>query len=269
MGSLCRGNVVPSGKGGVHQHPSNNQNTVQSNISVRNWSEKKPEAKPLILWLFLPINMPVECPSKPMHEIPHCHSWDSYILPWCIHPALPHPCWAAGRQWQDRQQSSFTPRAAQALPHTRSTHANTPDLHPLGHGLAWGRGAGPQSPWCEDWWFVSSLSAGKTPAHPAVAPWVLGQPRARFAPSPQPALIWAPTDLRTVLRTAPLLLCKASGRMGYPRHEFTDYLQCKHSDKKKKSHKTKIGNNIQMWHFRRSISGYCPPTQVLSWNWSK
>lgn len=39
--------------------------------------------------------------------------------------------------------------------------------------------------------------------------------------------------------------------------------------KKKKSHKTKIGNNIQMWHFRRSISGYCPPTQVLSWNWSK
>lgn len=34
--------------------------------------------------------------------------------------------------------------------------------------------------------------------------------------------------------------------------------------KKKKSHKTKIGNNIQMWHFRRSISGYCPPTQVLS-----
>lgn len=126
--------------------------------------------------------------------------------------------------------------------------------------LGW-PGAGPQSPWCKDWWFVSSLSAEKTPACPAVVPWVPGAAPRSLCPFPTASLIWAPTDLRTVLRAAPLLLRKASWRMGYPRHEFTDHLQCKQSDKKK-SHKTKIGNNIQMWPFRRSISGYCPPTQV-------
>lgn len=224
----------------------------------------------MILWLFLHINMPVESASKPMHEIPHCHSWET---PTFCHDAHTLRCLTPAGQQGGSGRTGSKARLLPGLPKlypTPGAPIQTPQTCTpwVTSWLGW-PGAGPQSPGCEDWWFVSSLSAGKTPARPAVAPWVPGAAPRSLCPfptaSPHLSTDWSPYSAANCSTSA----MQSQLADGLPKAWIHRLLTVQTVWQKKKKHKTKIGNNIQMWHFRRSISGYCPPTQILSWNWSR